>query len=126
MARTVEDLQVYQKAIAASRRISMLLTRPGLADDLELRSQISRCAIRVPSDISEGFEQKTDRSFARYLYDARGSAQELRTQLQIALDRRAISAADCHECREAYAEVARMLTGLIRHLEREDRRVRIR
>ena len=126
MARTVEELLVYQKAVAAGRRINALLTRAGLVGDLELKSQISRCAIRVPSDVAEGFEQKTDRSFAKYLYDARGSAQELRTQLQIAADRNHIGEDECLECRELYAEVARMLSGLIRHLEKEDRRTRIR
>ena len=126
MARTVEELLVYQKAVAAGRRINALLTRAGLVGDLELKSQISRCAIRVPSDVAEGFEQKTDRSFAKYLYDARGSAQELRTQLQIAADRNHIGEDECLEYRELYAEVARMLSGLIRHLEKEDLRMRIR
>jgi len=34
---------------------------------------------RVPALIAEGFEQKTDRHFAHYLYLARGSAKETGT-----------------------------------------------
>jgi four helix bundle protein len=65
MAKTVDELQVYQKAMAAAGEILALLDRPAFQRDLQLRSQLNAASIRVPSDISEGFEQKTDGHFAK-------------------------------------------------------------
>src|SRR5438094_9793497 len=58
MAKTVDGLQVYQKAMAAAAEIFALLDRPVLQRDLQLRSQLNAASIRVPSDVSEGFAQK--------------------------------------------------------------------
>jgi len=74
----------------------------------------------VPSDISQGFEQKTDRHFAKYLRDARGGSQEIRTQLALAVQRRHITSAECTRTSGLYEEISKMLSGLIRYLERED------
>ena len=74
--------------------------------------------------ISEGFEQSTDRHFAQYLYRSRGAGRETRTQLVVALDRRHIDETERIRITAQYEEVAKMLTGLIRHLETEDRKHR--
>lgn len=52
--------------------------------DFGLRDQIRRSAVSIPSNISEGKERETVRELIRYLYIAKGSAGELRTQLYIA------------------------------------------
>ena len=121
MAKNVHELLVFQRACLAADELFALLKTTPLGRDRDLGSQLNRASVRVVSDIAEGFEQKTDRHFARYLYDARGGAAEIRAQLSIACGRGYIS----HEAREAlsgrYEEVGRMLSGLIRHLEREDR-----
>jgi len=49
----------------------------------DLASQMSRCSISIPSNISEG-SSRTDRSFRHYLDISLGSSFELSTQLQIA------------------------------------------
>ena len=87
MAKSVEELQVYQKALQAAHAISAILERAAFQRDRDLGSQLNRASVRVASDIAEGFEQKTDRHFARYLYDSRGGAREIRAQLDVALGR---------------------------------------
>jgi four helix bundle protein len=121
MARTVEELLVYQKALSAAHEVSALLARPAFQRDRELSSQLNRGSIRVVSDISEGFEQKTDRRFVKYLYDSRGVTQEIRTQLSVSLGRKHITVVEYEHLSEMYGEIGRMLSGLIDHLEREDR-----
>jgi four helix bundle protein len=75
----------------------------------------------VPALIAEGFEQKSDRHFAHYLYIARGSASETRTHLLVAVGRQYLSAKEIETVVDDYSEICRMLTGLIQHLEDEDR-----
>lgn len=51
-----------------------------------LRDQMQRAAVSIPSNIAEGSERKSATEFVRYLYIAKGSAAELRTQFYIMSD----------------------------------------
>ena len=46
---------------------------------------MQRCAVSIPSNIAEGFERVQNKEFVQFLYYARGSCGELRTQIQIAI-----------------------------------------
>jgi four helix bundle protein len=124
MAKSVEELLVYQKSLAASAEISAIIRRDSFNRDPRLRDQLGSSSERVASLIAEGFEQSTDRHFAQYLYRSRGSGRETRTQLVVARDRRHITELERERISAMYEEVARMLTGLIDHLETEDRKHR--
>ena len=117
----VEELLVYQKAQSAAAEIFAITARPEFDDDWELRRQLRAASGRIPSHIAEGFGQKTDRHFAHYLYIARGTSQEIRSHLTLARDRGYITQLECSSKSETYDEIARMLTGLIKHLDKEDR-----
>jgi four helix bundle protein len=54
--------------------------------DFGFKDQIQRAAISVMSNIAEGFERGTTQEFLNYLYIAKGSAGEVRSQLYAALD----------------------------------------
>jgi four helix bundle protein len=124
MAKSVEELQVYQKALAASAEISAIIKRPSFNRDPRLRDQLGSSSGSVVSLIAEGFEQSTDKFFAQYCHRSRGSCRETRTQLVIGVDRHHLSEAERGPLEAKYEEIAKMLTGLIAHLEAEDRKHR--
>jgi four helix bundle protein len=121
MAKTVDELLVYQKARDGVAAICRLLANPRLAADRVVAGQLDRGSVRVKSDIAEGFEQKTDKGFAKYLYDARGSAQEIRSQLEDAVTWKSLDHSESEKVSALYLEIAKMLSGLINHLEAENR-----
>ena len=123
-ANCVEELLVYQKAVAAAAEVAKILERESFSRNLRLREQIASASERVASSISEGFEMSTDRHFAQYCYRAKGSSEEVRTQLTLAVQRKHITDAECVRISSDFKEIARMLGGLIKHLEREDRKHR--
>ncbi len=123
-AKCVEELLVYQKSLALSDAISLLLRRPAFERDIRLKGQLGASSERVPSLISEGFGLKTDRHFASYLYIARGSSKETRTHLHVAAARNCITEQEKVNLSDRYEEVEKMLTGLANHLNRENRRQR--
>ena len=55
-----------------------------ISRDYGLKDQIQRAAVSVSSNIAEGFERGTKQEFIQFLYIARGSCGELRSQLYIA------------------------------------------
>jgi four helix bundle protein len=124
MAKSVEELQVYQKAVAAAAEVSAIIQRPSFNRDHRLREQLGSSSERVASAISEGFEQSTDRHFAQYCYRSRGSSREARTQLVVAVQRTHITEPERLRISDQYEEIAKMLTGLIDHLEKQDRKHR--
>jgi four helix bundle protein len=124
MAKSVEELQVYKKAMDAAVEVSAIIQRASFYRDPRLRDQLGSSSERCASSISEGFEQSTDRHFAQYLYRAKGSSREVRTQLVIAVQRRHVTEAERVKISDRYEEIAKMLTGLIAHLETEDRKHR--
>jgi four helix bundle protein len=124
MAKSVEELQVYQKALAASAEVSAIIQRRSFNRDPRLRDQLGSSSERVASLIAEGFEQSTDKHFAQYCYRSRGSCRETRTQLIVGVHRRHLTERERAALDAKYEEVAKMLTGLIAHLEAEDRKHR--
>ena len=124
MAKSVDELLVYQNALKAADEVSKLLTRDVFATDLRLRGQLGASSERVASLMSEGFSQKTDRHFAQYLYQSRGSSSETRTQLRVAFGRKYLTSDELNSLCDRYVEIEKMLTGLIQHLNREDRKLR--
>jgi four helix bundle protein len=123
-AKSVEELLVYQKAMEVSATMSSIIQRESFKRDPRLRDQLGSSSERVASAISEGFEQSTDRYFAQYCYRSKGSSREVRTQLVVACERRHITETERIAISSKYEEIAKMLTGLIRHLEAEDRKHR--
>jgi len=61
-----------------------ITSKTKLSRDYGLRDQIQRAAVSVSSNIAEGFERGTRQEFIQFLYIARGSCGELRSQLFIA------------------------------------------
>jgi len=123
-AKCVEELQVYQKALVAADAVSAILKRPSFQRDHKLREQLAASSSAVPALMAEGFPQSTDRFFAQLLYRSRSESCETRTHLRVAKGRDYITERDQMELCDRYNEIERMLTGLIRHLEKENRRHR--
>ncbi len=76
-----EDLDIWKDGVSLSLQVYEQLKD---CRDFGFRDQMQRSAISVPSNIAEGFERQTNKEFIQYLFIAKGSCGELRTQLYIA------------------------------------------
>jgi four helix bundle protein len=81
-----------------------------------LTQQIRRAAISVPSNIAEGKGRHSDKEFAHFLCNARGSLLELETQLILAEELEYLSEAEGKRISALAECVGRALGGLINSL----------
>jgi four helix bundle protein len=122
--KSLEDLQIFQDALAAADAVSAILRRGCFREDGELRDQLAEASDRIPSNMSEGFGQGTDRHFAHFLGIARGSANEIQAHLKVAKGREYITESECLDLCSRYTLIGKRTTRLIQHLRREHRKER--
>src|SRR2546425_11701604 len=110
----------HQVTLAAYR-----ITRHFPRDELYgLTSQIRRSAPSVCANIAEGCGRGSRRDFTRFLHIAQGSASELEYHWILVLDLGLVDQAGYEEITAGVTDVKRMLTGLVRRLERAARGAR--
>lgn len=109
--QSFEDLHIWQESIQLCYDIYDAIA---LSKDFGLKDQIQRSSVSVPSNIAEGFERETEKEFIRFLYIAKGSTGELRTQLYIARHRKMIDHDQCSVFIDKTKRNASMIHNLIR------------
>src|SRR5688572_923578 len=120
MAKTVDELPVYSKALKFSAAITAILDKPGLRKNLKLRDQIAEAIDSIEANLEEGFEQGTDRAFARYVTNSKGSVGETMGHLRRAY-RKGYLTGDELRSRLALGEaLGKMLGGFIKYLHASD------
>jgi four helix bundle protein len=82
--------------------------------DYGFRDQIQRASVSVSSNIAEGFERQTDKEFALFLFIAKGSNGELRTQLYLAIEFGYIDKQTGVEMIEKVKKISSMIQNLIK------------
>ena len=112
----MQDFELWKKAEAFCDAVLAILARPGFDKDYDLRSQLRDASDSILANMSEGFEQPTDRAFAKYLYGCKGSTAEIGTLLARAKKRGHLTPAELHRLEREGEEVLRMTVGLIKHL----------
>jgi four helix bundle protein len=78
-----EDLEVWKESMQLAKDIYSLFIS---LNDFAFRDQIQRAAVSIPSNIAEGFERHSNKEFIQFLFIAKSSSAELRTQLYLAID----------------------------------------
>lgn len=114
-----EEIEAWQTARKLAQLIYRLSQQGDFGRDFGLRDQIRRASVSVMSNIAEGFESQSQAMFVSYLYRAKGSAGEVRSQLYLALDLRYISPAQFDEAynlaEKASCQVSRFIAYLKAH-----------
>lgn len=78
---TFENLEVWREAMELAVSIYGQFRH---CRDLEFRRQIQGAAVSVSSNIAEGYERDSNAEFIRFLFIAKGSCGEVRSQVELA------------------------------------------
>ena len=82
--RDFKKLLIWQRGMEIVRMTYELASQLPDNEKFGLRSQITRAAVSVPSNIAEGSSKKSKKEHGRFLEIALGSVFELETQVLVA------------------------------------------
>jgi four helix bundle protein len=112
-----EDLEVWRAARRLTQAIYRLTKAEKFSKDYALRDQIQRATISIMSNIAEGFERGGNQEFCQFLYIAKGSCGEVRSQLYIALDQSYVSRNELDQLTDSYKRLSSMISNFIAYLK---------
>ena len=117
MYQSFEQLEVWQQAIELAHRVRQLMESQAFGGDIDIKRQMRRAAVSIPSNIAEGYEKGSARDSVKFYRIAKGSAGELRTQLILCKMAGDLPDAAIDELMARSLSVSRALGGFIRHLQ---------
>jgi four helix bundle protein len=111
-----EEIISWQKAREFNKRIYLATESNIFKKDFDFVRQIRRASLSISSNIAEGFERNTDKEFIYFLYVAKASAGEVRSQLYLAFDLDYITKQEFDKLLKSVTEISRLLSGFIKYL----------
>jgi four helix bundle protein len=117
MAFAFEKLNVYQKAVDFADQVA------SLTEDFPrgygfLADQLNRASLSIAANIAEGNGRFTKADRKNFFGIARGSVQECVPLLELARRRSLLPGVTHKKLKDALEEIARMLSGLIKGIEK--------
>ena len=113
-----EKITSWQKAREFNKQIYQATNDAGFKKDFDLVRQIRRASISITSNIAEGFERNSDKEFIYFLFVAKASAGELRSQLYLAYDLEYITKDLFDGLLTDISNISMLISGLIRYLSK--------
>lgn len=115
-----EDILSWQKARVLNNKIGTLIDNGVFKSNYRLINQIEGSAGSVMDNIAEGFERSGNKEFVQFLYIAKGSCGEFRSQLYRAADRKYLNQKQFDEFYSAAFEISVFIQKLINYLEQSE------
>ena len=111
-------LEVCQKARVMAKDIYVVTRSFPREEMFGLVQQMRRAAVSILSNVAEGRGRRSRADYRHFVLIARGSTFELQAQIIIASDIEYIEKAVAKMLVKRTAEIARMLSGLVRYIDR--------
>ena len=114
---TFEDLPIWQKARTLTKYVFDTTSIGPFTNDFRFRDQIRASSASVMDNIAEGFERSGNKEFIQFLYIAKGSCGETRSQAHRAIDFNYINQETFDELIQKTTELSSEITLFIKYLK---------
>jgi four helix bundle protein len=118
--KSFEELDIWQKARMFSRNIIRITNNVKFSPDFRLIDQIRASSGSVMDNIAEGFERSGNKEFIQFLYIAKGSCGESRSQLYRALDSGYIQEDEFNTLKEEAIALSQNISNFIKYLHHSE------
>lgn len=116
--RNYKNLKIWEQGIELVKQTYVLVEQLPTTEKFGLKSQITRAAVSIPSNITEGCSRNSETEFKRFLEIAMGSLFELQTQLIIIQELNFIKPEDLKSIFELIETEGKMINGLINTIKK--------
>lgn len=113
------ELKVWQLSRLLVKEVYEITSSFPFEEKYGLISQIRRCVVSIPTNISEGAGRNTNKDFAHFLNISLGSTHELETLLILSFDVNFIHQDQLKILSLKISEIKKMTFGLIKTLRHE-------
>ena len=114
-----EDLEIWQEARDLCKHIFTLTSKEPFLKDYKFRDQIRSSSGSIMDNIAEGFGRGGNKEFLQFLFIAKGSCNETRSQGYRAFDYNYITEEELKIVLEKTETIAKKLTSLINYLKKD-------
>ena len=114
VVRDFEELAIFQEARELSKKIYPITQRGEFKYDTRFVQQIRAAVGSIMDNIAEGFERTGNKEFLNFLYIAKGSCGEVRSQLIRAND---LGYMTKEEYDELYTECRKLSAGIMNFIK---------
>ena len=115
-AKRFEDLEIFQKARELCKEVYAITKKGEFHKDIRFVQQIHASAGSIMDNIAEGYERDGNKEFINFLYIAKGSCGEVRSQIIRASDVGFIDKETAkrlyNDCLNLSKSIARLITSL--------------
>jgi four helix bundle protein len=115
--KNYKELKVWQRGIELAKSTYELVRQLPREETYGLRSQMTRAAVSIPSNIAEGSSRTSENEYRHFLEIALGSCFELDMQLIIAVQAGLLELPAESTLPEMLEEEIKMLHGFIARLK---------
>ena len=115
--RNFRNLEIWKNGIEIVKQVYILSQQLPTEEKFGLKSQVTRAAVSIPSNIAEGCSRNSDIEFKRFLEIAIGSLFEVETQLIISKELNFISEENLKPIFELLNKEAKMINSLINKIK---------
>jgi four helix bundle protein len=112
-----KKLKVWQETHRLVLEIYKVTSSFPKSETYGLVDQLKRSAYSVPANIVEGQSRNTTKEYIHFLYNARGSLEEVRYFLLLSYDLSFLNENIYHELERKYESASKMLNGLIKSIK---------
>jgi four helix bundle protein len=111
------DLKVWQKAHALVLEVYRVTAHFPKEEAFGLTNQLRRAASSAPANIAEGQSRQSTKEYIKFLFNARGSLEEVRYFLLLSKDLNIINDDVYQSLEIEYQNTSKMLNSLIKSLK---------
>lgn len=115
-----EELEIWQVARSVCKLIYLKSSEEKFNKDFDLVRQIRRSSGSCMDNIAEGFERGGNKELIQFLFIAKGSIGETRSQLYRALDLNYISKKDFEQLKNECLTISKKISGFIKYLKNSE------